>query len=48
MGGWVGGRWVRGTEVDRWVRGREVDRWVGEREGGGWVRGGRWEGGRLG
>ena len=31
-----------------WVRGREVDRWVGEREGGGWVRGGRWEGGRLG
>ena len=25
-----------------------MDRWVGEREGGGWVRGGRWEGGRLG
>ena len=26
VGGWVGGRWVRGTEVDRWV---------GKREGGG-------------
>ena len=30
MGGWVGG-WVCG----RWVRGTEVDRWVGKREGGG-------------
>ena len=30
MGGWVGG-WVAG----RWVRGTEVDRWVGKREGGG-------------
>ena len=29
----MGGRWVRGREVDRWVgKGREVDRWVGERE----------------
>ena len=28
--------------------GWEVDRWVGEREGGWWVRGGQWEGGRLG
>ena len=28
----MGGRWVRGTEVDRWVgEGGEVDRWVGER-----------------
>ena len=26
VGGWVGGRWVRG---------REVDRWVAKREGGG-------------
>ena len=30
MGGWVGG-WVGG----RWVTGTEVDRWVGKREGGG-------------
>ena len=30
MGGWVGW-WVGG----RWVRGTEVDRWVGKREGGG-------------
>ena len=47
VGGWVVGRWVRGREVDRWV-GKRVDRWVGKREGGGWMRGGRWEGGRLG
>ena len=52
MDGWVGG-WEGGGSEERrwiggWVRGREVDRWVGKREGGGWVRGGRWEGGRLG
>ena len=44
----MGGRWVRGREVDRWVGKRgEVDK-VGGLEGGGWV-GERWvRGGREG